>query len=455
MTRTGNKAAGRDLKGKRVLIVGLGKSGLAAARVLAARGANVLVNDAREAEALGARAEEARAFGAELILGGHPEERFLDVDQIVVSPGVPPLPALSAAEAAGVPIASEVELASWFVNATVIAITGTNGKSTVTTLVGEMCARSGRPTFVGGNLGTPLIDVVGTDAAGEKGLVVAELSSFQLERVDRFRADIAVLLNVSPDHLDRYDYYADYAIAKGNVFNRQRAQDVAVIAAGDHLGAALAGRGAATARRFGAADDVHVEGDHIVSREGLHFPLASLRIAGRHNVENACAAACAALAAGVTVSNVERALAEFGGLPHRMEHVRELDGVTYFDDSKATNVGAAVAALEGLRGAGGRSVLIAGGRHKGSSYAPLARAMKDLGRAAVLVGESSAQIEASLAGVVPCERTGDLSEAVSRARELAEPGDFVVLAPACSSFDMFRSYAERGDVFQRAVKELR
>ncbi|MFW5921357.1 MAG: UDP-N-acetylmuramoyl-L-alanine--D-glutamate ligase, partial [Polyangiales bacterium] len=222
-----------DVSGKRVLVVGLGASGLAATRVLCDRGARVVVNDLRSEADLGERGRLAKALGAQLVLGSHDPELFTSVDQIVLSPGVPSMEALDAADAAGVPVASEVELASWFLRGTVLAITGTNGKSTVTTLLGEMCKRTGRPTFVGGNLGTPLVDVVDTDAAAPEGLVVVELSSFQLERVDRFRANVAVLLNVSEDHLDRYDSFADYVAAKGRIFHGQSRDDAAVVPAGD------------------------------------------------------------------------------------------------------------------------------------------------------------------------------------------------------------------------------
>lgn len=446
-----------ELTGQRVLVVGLGTSGLAAVRLLASRGARVVANDLRSEDQLGDRADAARAAGAELVLGAHPSALFTSVDRIVVSPGVPPLEALRAADEAGVPVASEVELASWFVRGTVIGVTGTNGKSTVTTLIGEMCRRSGRPTFVGGNLGTPLVDVVGTEAAREGGYVVVELSSYQLERVDRFRAHVGLLLNVTEDHLDRYASFADYVAAKGRLFHGQSRRDAAVVPAGDELCRSLARAGAASLHCFGAPDgEVQVTAERIVNgHSSLSVPVTDLAVRGAHNLNNACAAALAARLAGVSADTVEEVLREFRGLPHRMQPVRELDGVEYLDDSKATNVGAAAAALDGLAGRAGRVVLLAGGADKGGSYAPLRERLDRQGRALVLLGEAAARIEAAFEGSsVPLEHASSMEEAVRRARALAQPGDAVLLAPACASFDMFRSYADRGQAFQRAVHAL-
>lgn len=439
-----------DLERTRVLVVGLGKSGLAAVRLLREKGASVIGNDQRDDPAL--RAELSR-LGAEAVLGGHDPALFTSVDRIVLSPGVPPLPALAAADAAGIPIASEIELASWFLESTIVGITGTNGKSTVTSLVGAMAAATGRPTFVGGNLGTPLVDVVGSDAAKKGGFVVVELSSFQLERVDRFVADVAVLLNVTDDHLDRYESFAAYAAAKARIFHNQRRSHHAVVPSGDELVQSLARAGAAPIHRFGRDGEVRVEGDHFVDTEsGLRSSLADFRLRGGHNLDNACASILAARLAGVDKGAIERAIRDFRGLPHRMVLVRTLSDVTFYDDSKATNVGAAVAALDGLDR---RVVLIAGGKDKGGSYGPLVDRMKQKGRAVVLIGEAAPIIERAFQGAdVPLAHEKTLEGATRRAFDLALAGDVVLLAPACSSFDMFRSYAERGDVFQKAVNEL-
>ncbi len=445
-----------DLAGKSVLVVGLGASGRAAARLLASRGAKVVLNDVRTAEALPEAVALASEIGARLELGAHEPRLFTSVDRIVLSPGVPPLPALDAADAAGVPVASEVELASWFVEGKVVGITGTNGKSTVTTMVGDIFRAAGLPTFVGGNLGTPLADVVGTEAASRRGVMVVELSSYQLERVDLFRANVAALLNVTPDHLDRYPSLEAYAAAKGNVFKGQRRGDVAIVPDGDELCLDLARPGEATIRTFGGHGDVQVIDGRIVDMQGdVDLPISELKVTGGHNIDNACAAVLIARSAGAPRVAIEGALRAFRGLPHRMVRVAEVGGVVYFDDSKATNVGAAVAALDGLRDLEGKVVLLAGGKDKGGSYAPLRERMESNGRAMVLIGEAAPLIEAEMkASRLPLERAGTMEDAVRRAAALARPGDVVLLAPACASFDMFRSYGHRGDVFQDAVRAL-
>jgi UDP-N-acetylmuramoylalanine--D-glutamate ligase len=447
-----------ELSGQRVLVVGLGKSGLSAVRVLAAHGAHVIVNDLRDAAELGDAAKEAQQLGAAFALGAHEPWLFTSVDRIVLSPGVPPLPAIEAADQAKIPVLSEVELASYFIGpgATVIGITGTNGKSTVTTLVGEMCEQTGRPTFVGGNLGTPFCDVAGTPAA-DGGYVVVELSSYQLERVERLRVHVGALLNITEDHLDRYPSFEAYAAAKARLFDCQRAGDAAVVPEGDALCEQLAAKGPATVARFGGPHSaVRVQDGAIVDEQtGKLLAVSELRMRGAHNLQNACAAALCARLARVPSTAIADVLSSFAGLPHRMVHVADLDGVAYYDDSKATNVGATVAALDGLAPEVKRIVLIAGGKDKGGDYAPLRDRLLACARAVVLIGEARPIIERALAGApYPLEAADSIVEAVQRARQLAQPGDAVLLAPACASFDMFRSYAHRGDVFQAAVREL-
>ena len=442
-------------QGKSVVIVGAGASGLSAAALLRRLGASVALNDKRSEAELGEIAEKARALGVELRLGSHDASRFAGADAIVVSPGVPALPELAVLESRGLPILAEVELVAPFVRGTLIGITGTNGKSTVTTLVGRMCEATGRPTFTGGNLGTALTEVVGTEAA-EHGYVVAELSSFQLERVRELRCHVGVLLNVTPDHLDRHGSVEAYAQAKARVFAAQTEDDHAVVPAGDALCERLTAEHRGRVHRFGAGGEVRVEGGAIVdSVSGLRFPLSKLRIVGRHNQDNACASILAARLAGVAPDVIARALEAFGGLPHRAVLVRELDGVQYVDDSKATNVGATVAALDGLASPERRVVLIAGGVDKGGSYQPIAERMRAMGRALVLIGQARELIRAALAPVgLPIRDASSMHEAVSIARSLAQRGDLVLLAPACASFDMFKSYAHRGDVFAGAVRAL-
>ena len=337
-----------SLTGKTTVVVGLGKSGLAAARLLRAHGARVILNDKKAADALDAKLlDAARELGAELSLGDHPAELFAAADLVVMSPGVPALPVVDEAQKRGVRVIAEVELASWSLHGTLVGITGSNGKSTVTTLVGQMAERSGRPAYTGGNLGDALALAAGTEAATERGIVVAELSSFQLEGIETMRCHVAVCLNLTEDHLDRHGTFAAYAAAKGRIFSTQTRADHAVVPAGDALCLSLARAGAGQLHTFGGADGEVRVVDGVIRDEvnGLAFPVARLRIRGLHNQSNACAAALTARLAGIPRAAIENVLASFAGLPHRMVWIRELDGVAYYDDSKATNVGATVAAL--------------------------------------------------------------------------------------------------------------
>jgi UDP-N-acetylmuramoylalanine--D-glutamate ligase len=310
--------------------------------------------------------------------------------------------------------------------------------------------------FVGGNLGRPLIEAAGSDAAGETGVVVVELSSFQLERVSRLKAHVAVLLNVTPDHLDRYPSFEAYAEAKARVFERQEAEDFAILPA-DAPGLRDLVKGSGTIVLFGGHHgDVRVVDDLLVdSSSALRVPLGDLRLRGSHNVSNACAAALVARLMGVQADDIAGVLREFEGLPHRMQYVGSVEGVEYIDDSKATNVGAAIASIDGLSGSGGKVVLIAGGVDKGGSYRPLRDRMAESGRAVVVLGEAAPLLERAFEGSqVDLRRVESMRDAVTHAAAVARAGDTVLLAPACSSFDMFRSYAERGDVFQQAVGDL-
>jgi UDP-N-acetylmuramoylalanine--D-glutamate ligase len=391
-----------------------------------------------------------------MVLGGHPDDAFEGLDLIVVSPGVPSLPQLEAAEARGVEVVSEIELAARFIEAPIVAITGTNGKSTVTTLIGQMCRRLDRPVFIGGNLGQPMIEAIGTDAASEGGIVVVELSSFQLERVSEMKAHVAVLLNVTPDHLDRYPSFEAYAKAKARIFERQEADDFAVLPADAPNLRELAQDGGKIVLFGGINGEVRVlDGALVDSGGALRLPTSELRLRGTHNVSNACAAALGARLMGVHAEDIAAVLRDFDGLPHRMQYLRTVEGVEYIDDSKATNVGAAVASIQGLAGTEGKIVLIAGGVDKGGSYQPLRDRMIEAGRAVVVLGEAAPLLERAFAGsAIELRRSESMEDAVIKASSLAQPGDTVLLAPACSSFDMFRSYAERGDVFQQAVRTL-
>jgi len=445
-----------ELSGKKAVVVGLGQTGLAVLRFLRKRGAEVIATDRRNHAALEDAAREADGLGAQLELGEHRKAIFEEADLIVVSPGVPRLPVLDDASRRGIPVVSEVELASRFIQAPIVAVTGTNGKSTVTTMIGEMCQRLRRPLFVGGNLGRPMIEAVDTDAASARGLVVVELSSFQLERVVELRVHVAVLLNISDDHLDRYPSFEAYAAAKARIFERQSTDDYAVIPAdAPDLRELVQGEGAIVL--FGGqSGEVRVrQGALVDTRTSLEVPVQALRLRGSHNVSNACAAVLVARLLGVEIGDIAEVLRDFRGLAHRMQYVASVSEVEYVDDSKATNVGAAVASIDGLASSRGRVVLIAGGLDKGGSYAPLRERMEARGRAVVVIGEATPLIEEAFSSSgVPIRRAKTMADAVERAAALAEPGDTVLLAPACSSFDMFASYAERGEAFQRAVSAL-
>lgn len=444
----------RSVRGKTVTVIGAGRSGTAAARLALRKGADVVViQDKREAADVGEDHVLTLAReGIRLELGGHRVQTLKNSDLIVVSPGVPDLPEIRAAEQAGVPVISEIELASWFVRGSVLAVTGTNGKSTVTTLAGEMLKHSDVPTFVGGNLGTPLSEAVDTAAAAEGGILVIELSSFQLERTYTLRPRVAVLLNLTPDHLDRYDSLATYGAAKQRIFLAQTRDDHAVVPSADPVAVAMARAGAGRLHTYGAPDgEVRVHQGAMVDSNGERYPLEMLKLKGAHNIDNAMAAVLAARLMGATTRGIRTALERFEGLPHRMQWVLEDDGIVYYNDSKATNVGAAVKALEGLDR---RVVLVAGGRHKGASYAPLRPLLRDKGRALVLIGEAAEVMRQELGDVVPVRVAEDMFEAVRLARNLARRGDAVLLAPACSSLDMFENYEERGRVFTAAVRAM-
>jgi UDP-N-acetylmuramoylalanine--D-glutamate ligase len=435
-----------DLEGRCVVVVGLGSSGLAAARLCLEHGARVIGTDAKPLDELPA---EASRLGIELRAGGHDGIDFSSADLVVVSPGVPPLDMLARAERAGAEVIGELELASRFVRAPILCVGGTNGKSTVTTLLGELLRAAGQSVFCGGNLGTPLAGALGArlDAA------VVEVSSFQLERAPTFHPVVSVLLNITEDHLDRYSDFQAYARAKGNAFTQQRPEDLAIVPAGDSLCEAEARRGLGRLVRFGRGGDYETRGKLVVEvATGEAFDTESASLHGAHNVSNAAAAIAAARSRGVTVGQIRQGLRGFRPLPHRMALVARCGNVAFYDDSKGTNVGASVTALDGVLES--RAVLIAGGRDKLGSYEPLAAALKRKGRAVVLIGEAADRIEAAVGHVLPVRRATHMVEAVHVAFELARPGDAVLLSPACSSFDMFTSYADRGDRFVAAVQAL-
>lgn len=482
---------GRDLSGRRVAVVGLGKSGQAVVRFLSARGALVIGCDDREAAQLGPAASSlAELSGVSLRLGGLSADVLTGVDLIVLSPGVPPSrEPIAKARAAGVSITGEIELASHFIDAPIVGITGTNGKSTVTALCGAIAEATGRPSFCGGNLGTPLIDAVGGAATREGGIVVCELSSYQLETAESLHCAAATILNLTPDHLDRYGDMTAYGDAKGRIFRHHRSDETRVIPADDALVAGVYGRATtaipdgAPAYFFSTRGPVPtqviggrelriggwVEGAELVLSGvagGLRalldggplaterYPIAELQIVGRHNLGNALSAFLLMRASGLaTYEQVRSAAARFVALPHRMQLVGEVAGVAYYDDSKGTNVDAVVAGIDGFPRP---LALIAGGRDKGGSYAPLREALsRTPTRGLVLIGEAAPLIAAAFAGAAfPILHADSMPEAVRLASRLCGRGDAVVLSPACSSFDMFRDYAHRAQVFVEAVQGL-
>jgi UDP-N-acetylmuramoylalanine--D-glutamate ligase len=441
---------------RRAYVVGLGLSGRAAARLLLARGVEVVASDRRPVEELELGDLAGRA-GLDLRAGTE-EARLPDkLDALVVSPGVSLRhPLVESARAARVPVVAEVELAARLLDGTIVAVTGSNGKSTTTALTGALVAASGRPVEVCGNIGVPLASVV----EGAPGRVfVVELSSFQLETIDRFRPDAAALLNLSPDHLDRHGDLGGYLAAKRRIFENQGEGDVGVVNADDlaldRVG--TAGRRRLFSRLGRVADGCWLAGEAVVESapgapDRALFHLADLRLAGPHNLENAMAAALLARAVGVAAETIPAALAAFRGLPHRLELVGERDGVAFYDDSKGTNIGATSRSIEGF--ADSSVHLILGGRNKGADFRELREVVARKARRAYLIGESAGALERALAGTVELVPSGTLEAAVGEAAAAARPGESVVLSPACASFDQFRDFVDRGRRFRQAVERV-
>lgn len=446
-----------ELAGKRVLVVGLARTGIATALFCAERGARVTATEARPERELQETAAKLRAAGVALELGGHRSETFVQQDLIVPSPGVPlTMPALAAARAIGVPVWSEIELAWRFLRGRLICITGSNGKTTTTSLIGHILETAGLPVQVAGNIGTPLISRV--DISSDTSFTVVEASSFQLESISAFRPDIAVLLNITPDHLDRHGSIEIYGGAKARMFENQTEEDAAVINADDAVAPQYA---PAEPRVFWfsrlkrVASGCYLRGDEIVFRcdgaETVLLERKMIGLRGSHNIENVLAAAAAAKLAGVEPAAIAEGVRTFAGVEHRIEYVATISGVEYFNDSKATNVDATLKALDAFAG---NVLVILGGKDKGSDYGILRQALRSHARMALLIGSAADKIEAELAGIVPVERAETLARAVEVASRRARPGDIVLLAPACASFDQFENYEHRGRVFKQLVREL-
>ena len=437
-----------------MLVVGLGASGKAAARFAAERGAQVTATDRRSLSELREAAEEMGKLNVRLELGGHPQKLFFEQDLIVPSPGVPwHLPELDAARRNGTAIAGELEIATGVLKGPVIGVTGTNGKTTTTSLIGHIIETAGLPVATGGNLGTPVLAMV--DSSSDEHWNVLELSSFQLEAATTFPVHIAVLLNVTPDHLDRHGTHEAYAEAKGKIFQSQTARDYAVLHVDDPVCRAFAMQTAGSVHWFSRTrrhePGTWVENGWIVLN-GQPVAALPLHIPGRHNLENALAAVTASSLAGIGPEAMAKGLQTFRTAEHRLEFVADINGVAYYNDSKATNVDAAIKAVETFdRGLW----VILGGSDKGLAYAALKKPLRDRTRGVLLIGESAPKIKRELNGAAPLIHARTLFEAMQYAHRHAESGDTVLLSPACASFDQFRNYGERGRRFKEIVRELR
>jgi len=445
-----------ELRGQSVLIVGFERTGEALARFLAGRGARVRVTDKKPAEAFGARLAPFEASGVTFELGGHRAESFAGADLIVPSPGVPPLPEILAARDKGVPVLSEIELASLFVRGRIVGITGSNGKSTTTTLVHRILEDAGLRARLAGNIGTPLISFA--EKSREDDIYVTELSSFQLEYTERFTPALAALLNVSENHIDWHGTFDRYFEAKAKLIRRLGPNGLAVLNRDDARVWGL--RDEARARVYGfsrtrrPARGAFVEDGWIVFRDGEPekiLPAARIPLPGTHNLENVLAAVAIGRLMGAPAASVRRAVLAFRGLEHRLEDVLVVGGVRFVNDSKATTVAATLKALASFDRP---VVLILGGRGKGGDFSPLRPAVRKRVRSVVLVGEAADKIEKALGGAVPAVRAADYREVVRTAFGLARRGDVVLLAPACTSWDMFRDFEERGRTFKREVRRL-
>jgi len=450
-----------ELKGKKVLVVGLGKSGLAAALFLRRRGAQVTVSDVRSAEALAKDIPALLDEGIMVETGGHGLLTFRRQDLIVVSPGVPlNTPELAQVKSFGLPVIGELELAARFLKGKTLAITGSNGKTTTTALVGEIFQKAGVPVLVGGNIGVPVVALI--DQSTDDSWSVLEVSSFQLESTERFHPSIAVILNITPDHLDRHGSFENYALAKERIFAAQDEHDFVVLNADNARAAQAASRSVAKVYFCSVEHSVlqgaWVENGYLVYRGGKDepvetvMPLIGVPLKGAHNIENVLAAVCASRLAGVSAEQIRTAVEAFQAVEHRLEFVATVNGVEFYNDSKATNVDAtakAVAAFSvGIH-------LILGGKDKNSDYTQLAPLLRTHVQAIYTIGSAAAKIESELRGVVTILSCETLANAVSAAASAARPGEVVLLAPACSSFDQFENYEHRGRVFKELVSERR
>ncbi len=448
-------------KGKKVLVVGLGKSGLAAALFLRRRGAVVTVSDVRSADQLAKEIPALIEEGIMVETGGHGLLTFRRQDLIVVSPGVPlDTPELAQVKSFGLPVIGELELAGRFLKGKILAVTGSNGKTTTTTLLGEILAAAGLPTLVGGNIGVPVVALI--DSSTDESWSVLEVSSFQLETTEQFHPSIAVILNITPDHLDRHGSFENYCAVKERIFAQQTAEDFLVLNADNPRTVKAAARPAARVYWFSVEHPVEqgawLESGYVVYRASVDatteivMPLKGIPLKGAHNVENVLAAVVAARLAGVSADVICRAAEKFQAVEHRLEYVATINGVEFYNDSKATNVDATAKAVAAFSGG---IHLILGGKDKNSDYTQLSDLLRQRVSAVYTIGAAAAKIESHLRGVVSIHSCETLDKAVKAAASSARHGEVVVLAPACSSFDQFENYEQRGLVFKQLVKELK
>ena len=449
-----------ELKGKKVLVVGLGKSGLAAALFLRRRGAQVTVSDVRSADQLAKEIPALIEAGIMVESGGHGLLTFRRQDLIVVSPGVPlDTPELAQVKSFGLPVIGELELAARFLKGHTLAVTGSNGKTTTTTLLGEILEASGLRTLVGGNIGVPVVALI--EQSTDETWSVLEVSSFQLESTEQFHPDIAVILNITPDHLDRHGSFENYARAKERIFAAQTAEDSLILNADNTPCVEAAARSKAKVYWFSiehpVAQGAWLEQGAVVYRAAPDsateyvMPSRGIPLKGTHNIENVLAAVVAARLAGVPSEVISRSIENFRAVVHRLEYVATRNGVEYYNDSKATNVDATSKAVAAFSGG---IHLILGGKHKGSPYTVLAPLLRERVSAVYTIGVAAPKIESDLRGVVSIHSCETLDNAVHVAAAAARPGDVVLLAPACSSFDQFENYEQRGRVFKQLVKDL-
>lgn len=451
-----------QIENRKTLVLGAGKSGVASARFLAERGAVVAIHDRKAVEEFSDAAKALKEEHGVGLIGGDLPSWLLDqIDLVVISPGVPTnsIPARYVDRKDG-EVIGEVELAFRFMKGRIIGVTGSNGKTTTTTLIGEILREGGVKTLVGGNIGTPLVELA--TLTDDDTWTVVELSSFQLETIKTFRPNIAVALNVTPNHLDRYEFFKDYAMAKHRIFMNQRSEDLAVVNADDEITESwAAGLNAHVTRlsvRKELDEGMFLRGGELISKAGGAEKVLTTRdeifVRGLHNVENVLAAMAASLAVGVSPESMRKTISEFRGVEHRIEFVGEAGGVSFYNDSKATSVDAAVKSLEAMSEGDGKTIIILGGRGKNAPYAPLAKLVEENVRMMVLIGEDADNIEEQLGEFAPVVRAGSMSDAVKKAFAEAQSGDAVLLAPACASFDMFASYEERGRVFKAEAARI-